>query len=71
MLNDGDEVETWFKLRLESLRMVETQLPSLDRLKKVLSRHLLERFERALNHIFDENDVEEWLDLVLKCDVLL
>jgi len=67
----GFEVEVWFKLRIQSLRMEETNPPSLSKLRQVLTHYLPERVERALKHMIDVDDLEEWLDLAFKCDVLL
>lgn len=70
MRGEGFEAETWFILRMESLRMVEPP-PSIKEIKRVLKRHLSERLERALVHMKDIEDPSEMLDLAFKTDVLL
>lgn len=73
MYNDGSgsEAEIWFSLRIEALRMRDPNPPSLEQVRRALTRHLSDRLERAFLHINDELDVSELLDLAFKTDILL
>lgn len=67
----GFECEVWFSAVAKSLRMVDSDQPTFTQIQDVLTRHLDIRVKRALKHMKDVEDPEEWLDLVLKIDVLL
>lgn len=71
MYSEGFSAEVWFRARMLSLRMLDPQPPSLETIKNVLNQYFKGRVERALLHMIDDLDPEEWLDLIFKVDVLL
>lgn len=71
MYSEGFSAEVWFRLRMENLRMLDPQPPSMQAVKSVLEQYFQVRVERALLHMSDVEDPEEWLDLIFKTDVLL
>lgn len=71
MYSEGFSAEVWFRARMVSLRMLDPQPPSLQAVQNVLNQYFKGRVERALLHMIDDLDPEEWLDLILKVDVLL
>jgi hypothetical protein len=71
MYSEGFSAEVWFKLRMENLRMLDRQPPSMSQIKSVLEQYFKVRVERALFHMSNIEDSEEWLDLIFKTDSLL
>lgn len=67
----GFESEVWFRAVAKTLRMVDVHQPSFGQIQNVLTRHLNIRVKKALKHMKDVEDPEEWLDLILKVDILL
>lgn len=70
MYSDGDIAEVWFKESCRKLGLLDV-LPSLQLVKRVLNKQLSAKVKTALLYMENENDVGEWLDLVLKTDCLL
>ena len=71
MYSEGFSAEVWFKLRMENLRMLDRQPPSMSQIKNVLEQYFKVRVDRALFHMSDVEDPEQWLDLIFKTDSLL
>ena len=71
MYSEGFSAEVWFKLRMENLRMLDRQPPSISQIKNVLEQYFKVRVDRALFHMSDVEDSEQWLDLIFKTDSLL
>ena len=71
MFNLGFECEVWFKAVMISLKMLDRTPPSFEEIKSVLLEHLSSKTHKALRHLKDESDWEEWLDLSLKVDCLI
>ena len=71
MYSEGFSAEVWFRLRMENLRMLDGQPPSMSQIKNVLERYFKVRVDRALFHMSNVEDPEEWLDLIFKTDSLL
>jgi hypothetical protein len=68
---DGFDVEIWFRAAVKALRMLDSRRLSLRLVREVLTLHLPQKVARALGHMSDPQDVDQWLDFVLKCDCLL
>lgn len=71
MFGFGFQAEVWFRAVMKELKMLGSHPPSLEDIKDVSLQHLSFKARRALRHIKDEEDPEEWLDLVLKIDCLI
>jgi len=71
MFSTGSQCEIWFKAVMFELRMIDRNPPSLVEIKNVLLKYLSEKTHKALRHLKDESDLEEWLDLALKVDCLI
>ncbi len=71
MFSQGFEVEMWFKAAMRQLKMTDKNPPTLAEIKKVLLQRLRAKSDKALRHLKDIDDAEEWLDLALKCDQLI
>lgn len=71
MYSEGFSAEVWFKLRMENLRMLDRQPPSMSQIKNILEQYFKVRVDRALFHMSDVEDPEQWLDLIFKTDSLL
>ena len=71
MYSEGFEAEVWFSLKMQSLRMVDPQPPSIVEVRRVLMRYFPARAQRAMAHMIDVEDPSLWLDLIFKTDVLL
>lgn len=67
----GFAVEVWLKSVLNNLKMLDRQLPELEQVVDVLTCYLPQKVARAKRHLNDPDDLEEWLDLVLKTDALV
>jgi hypothetical protein len=68
---DGFDVEIWFRAAAKALRMLDSRRLSLRLVREVLTLHLPQKVARALGHMSDPQDVDQWLDFILKCDCLL
>ena len=71
MYSRGFAVELWLKSMLINLKMLDRQPPQLEQVVDALTRHLPQKVERARRHLNDPEDLQEWLDLVLKTDALV
>lgn len=67
----GSQCEIWFKAVMVQLRMVDQYPPSLQEIRSALLKYLNQKTHKALRHLKDESDWEEWLDLALKVDCLI
>lgn len=70
MYSDGGIAEVWFTESCRKLGLLDV-LPSLQLVKKILSKYLASKVKTALLYMEDKNDVSQWLDLVFKTDCLL
>jgi len=71
MFSSAFECEVWFKAVMIELKMLDRNPPPLREIKSVLLEHLSEKTHKALRHLKDDSDWEEWLDLSLKVDCLI
>lgn len=71
MYSEGNAAEAWFIAQMHLLQMVDSQPPSVQKIKQVLTHYFPGRSERAIRHMHNIEDRTEWLDLIFKVDVLL
>lgn len=63
--------EKWFVATAKKLK-IKAKNPDLELTKEILESHLKHKFQRVEeNWIEDQNDVTEYLDLILKTDCLI
>ncbi len=64
----GYNVELWFYLMMQKMRLLDHTPISIATVTKVAKRHLPGRYERALEFIENPENVEEFIDKVFKID---
>jgi len=67
----GYNVELWFYLMMQKMRLLDNTPISLTTAVKIAKRHLPGRYERALEFIENPESIEEFIDRAFKIDCIL
>lgn len=71
MYTQGFEAEIWFRAVMKQLKMLDVNPPKSTDIRRILVKHLRAKSAKAIRHLKNVDDGEEWLDLALKVDTLL
>lgn len=69
--SSGFSIELWFIANMRRLRVLDQSPIALSTVMRVLDRYLPSKTQTASEYINDPDDVDCWLDLVLKTDCIL
>jgi hypothetical protein len=67
----GDEVEVWFYIQMQNLRMTDYTPIALTTVKRVLRQCMPSKAKQGEDFLDNPESVDEWLDKVLKIDCML
>jgi len=67
----GFSVEVWFQAQMENLRLVDYTPIALATVIRVVRQHLPSKAVTGESYINNPKSVDEWMDKILKIDIIL